>query len=74
MVLANDTLFVAGPPDVADEHALWGRSNEPVFGEKMRAQTEALEGKQGAILWAVSAKDGKKLGELKLARCRPLTV
>jgi len=66
MVLAGDTLFVAGPPDVADEKLFWGRSHEPAFQESMREQAEALEGKQGAILWAVSAKDGKKLSEMKL--------
>ena len=66
MVLAGETLFVAGPPDVVDEKQMWGRSNEPVFREKMLEQAEALEGKQGAILWAVSAKDGKKLAEMKL--------
>ena len=29
-------------------------------------QSEALHGKEGALLWAVSAKNGKKLSEYKL--------
>lgn len=66
MVLANDKLFVAGPPDVVDEKAMWGRSNEEVFRRKMREQAEALTGKKGAVLWAVSTKDGKKLSECRL--------
>ena len=66
MALANDTLFVAGPPDVVDEKAMWGRSNEPEYKAKMREQVEALEGAKGAVLWAVSKKDGTRLSELKL--------
>ncbi len=66
MALANSTLIVAGPPDLVDEKALWGRSNEPVFREQMRAQAEALEGSRGGLLWAVSAETGDKLAEYKL--------
>ena len=65
MALANDTLFVAGPPDLVDEKAMWGRSNEPVFHQKMREQAEALEGSRGGVLWAVSVKTGDKLAEHK---------
>lgn len=66
MVLANDTLLVAGPPDVVDEKQMWGRSNEPEFKQKMREQADALLGSQGAVLWAVSAETGDKLAEYKL--------
>ncbi|MHC4502948.1 MAG: outer membrane protein assembly factor BamB family protein [Planctomycetota bacterium] len=66
MVLAGETLFVAGPPDVVDEKKMWGHSNEDMFVTKMREQVDALEGKQGGVLWAVSTKDGTKLSELKL--------
>jgi hypothetical protein len=65
MVLANDTLLVAGPPDVVDEKAMWGRSNAPEFAAKMREQSEALEGAKGSVLRAVSKKDGKTLSETK---------
>ncbi len=50
MVKAGETLFVAGPPDELDP-------NDPYA---------AFEGRRGARLVAVSAKDGKKLAELTL--------
>jgi hypothetical protein len=66
IVLADKTLFVAGPPDVVDEKAMRGRSLEPEFQEKMREQSDALAGLKGGILWAVSAENGKKLAGYKL--------
>ena len=42
----------AGPPDALDP-------DDPLG---------AFEGRKGAVLWAVSAKDGKKLGEYKLEK------
>ena len=66
MVAANDILFAAGPPDVVDEIAMWGKSNLDIFQKKMKLQEESLQGKQGSILWAVSKKNGKKLKEIKL--------
>jgi len=66
IVLADKTLFVAGPPDVVDEKAMRGRSLEPEFQEKMRAQSAAFAGEKGGLLWAVSAEDGKKLAGYKL--------
>ena len=66
MVLAGDTLFVAGPPDVVDEENIWGRTLEPEVQAKLRAQSAALKGEQGSLLWAVSASDGGKLAEYKL--------
>lgn len=50
MVKAGDTLFVAGPPDEFD-------AADPYA---------SFEGRQGARLVAVSAKDGKQLAERKL--------
>jgi len=50
MVLADDKLFIAGPPDkFPDEDPL-----------------ASIEGRLGAALWAVSAADGKRLSEHKL--------
>jgi hypothetical protein len=45
---------------------MWGRSNELLFREKMHEQAAALEGAQGAVLWAVSRKDGKLLAQQQL--------
>ena len=50
MVKTRDALFFAGPPDVVDP----------------KDPTAAFEGRKGAILKAVSAKDGKPLAELTL--------
>ncbi len=50
MVLAGETLFLAGPPDPSDP----------------AEALAALEGKRGAKMWAVSTKDGKKLAQYQL--------
>jgi hypothetical protein len=50
MVLADDKLFMAGPPDVVPQ-------DDPYA---------AFEGRKGAQLWVVSATDGYKLAEYPL--------
>jgi len=50
MVLAGQTLFVAGPPDVMD-------GDDPYA---------AFEGRRGCLLRAVSAADGRQLAEMRL--------
>lgn len=50
LVLAKDTLFLAGPPDIFS-------CDEP---------TATLEGKKGGILCALSSADGKKLAQYSL--------
>jgi outer membrane protein assembly factor BamB len=50
MVLAGDTLFLAGPPDVIDPDDPHG----------------AFEGRKGGRLWAVATADGSKLAEYPL--------
>ncbi|MBM4024785.1 MAG: methyltransferase domain-containing protein [Planctomycetes bacterium] len=66
MVLADKTLFVAGPPDVVDERQAWGRYLEPEIRAQLDEQVRALDGRRGALLWAVNAADGAKLAEHKL--------
>jgi len=51
MVIAGETLVLAGPPDVLDP-------KDPLA---------AFEGRAGGVLWAISAKDGKRIAECKLA-------
>ncbi|MFW6161807.1 MAG: PQQ-binding-like beta-propeller repeat protein [Planctomycetota bacterium] len=68
MVLANDRLFIAGPRDVVDEKAMWGRSTEKPFQEKMAEQAAWLRGKHGAVMQVFAKKDGKKLAERALDR------
>jgi len=53
MVLAGDTLFVCGTPDIADP------------ADPLLAQA-AIDGEKGAKLQAYSAADGKKLAEYQL--------
>jgi hypothetical protein len=67
MVLCDKVLFVAGPPDLfgvapGDTPHPYARAS----AESLQAQREALEGKKGSLLWAVSADDGKKLSETEL--------
>jgi hypothetical protein len=66
MVLADKTLFVAGPPDVIDEEQAFDRAGDPSIQAKLAEQSDALEGRKGALLSAVSASDGKKLAEYNL--------
>jgi len=66
MVGAHDTLFMAGPPDVLDETKLHGRLLQPEVIANLEQQQAAVDGKLGAILWALSCADGKKLAEYRL--------
>jgi outer membrane protein assembly factor BamB len=51
MVLADDRLVVAGPPDVVPDENPWA----------------AFEGNKGGVLWTVDCQDGAKLAERELA-------
>jgi outer membrane protein assembly factor BamB len=66
VVLANGTLFVAGPEDLVDENAVGKGTDVPGVAERLRAQEAAYAGKRGGMLWAVSAKDGQTLSETPL--------
>jgi hypothetical protein len=50
MVLAGDTLFIAGPPDLYDPE-------DPLA---------SFEGRNGGLLWAYSTEKGEKLAEYRL--------
>ena len=66
MVLADKTLFAAGPPDIVDEEENFFILDNAEVLAKLAEQKELLRGKEGAVMWAVSALDGKKLSEYKL--------
>ncbi|MCF7848809.1 MAG: PQQ-binding-like beta-propeller repeat protein [Kiritimatiellales bacterium] len=68
MAIGGKTLFVAGPPDLADETKMMGflPGAEDDANRQLRLQEEAWNGKHGGILWAVSTETGEKLGELNL--------
>jgi hypothetical protein len=50
MLLAKDTVIIAGPPDVMDP-------DDPLA---------AFEGRKGGLLWTISAADGTKTAEYEL--------
>ncbi|MDP6524051.1 MAG: PQQ-binding-like beta-propeller repeat protein [Kiritimatiellia bacterium] len=66
MVLTDDKLFVAGPPDVVDEEDIFGNPFDEGMKRSATEQVAALKGERGALLQAVSTKDGKAITELKL--------
>jgi hypothetical protein len=66
MALADQTLFVAGPPDLVDEDAATRAIGDPEIKNKLVEQEAALEGKRGSLLAAVNAADGKKLAAYRL--------
>jgi hypothetical protein len=68
MALGGKSLFVAGPPDVADESKMLGflPGADDEINRQLQAQDAAWRGKMGAVLWVVSADDGQKLAEYKL--------
>lgn len=66
MVLADETLFAAGPPDLLDEETTLKAFADPTAQSKLTEQEAALSGEQGTLLWVVSATNGKNLAEYKL--------
>jgi len=60
LVLAGDTLFAAGAPDVLDETRKDIRSESPEVVKAREEQEAALAGLRGGILMAVSKADGKE--------------
>ena len=66
MVLADDTLFIAGPPDLINEPETLKVFDAPATQELLARQAAAMEGAEDAVLWAVSASDGKRVGKQKL--------
>jgi len=59
MILAGDTLFVAGPPDVLSEDEAFNSPFHPETVARIAEQDAAYEGKRGAILMGVSKSEGK---------------
>ncbi len=66
MLLAGDTLFIAGPPDLVDEERAGRRLADAEVRRQLAEQDAAYRGKKGAILWAVSAGSGERLAERRL--------
>lgn len=65
MVMAGDTIMIAGPPDIVDEEEVFKDFDDKKNQANMREQEAAYLGKKGGSLLAVSI-EGKVLNEIKL--------
>ena len=52
--------------DLVDEEQVTRALVDPEIRKALTEQCDALDGKKGALLWAVSASDGEKLAEQDL--------
>jgi hypothetical protein len=66
LLVAGDTLFLAGPPAVVDEVRAYENWGSPEGDRQLAAQAEAIAGKRGAKLVAVNKHDGTTLSETNL--------
>jgi hypothetical protein len=66
MVLAEETLFAAGPPAIIDETEVYLRYGDPDVQAKMQQQVEAFQGGHGSILMAASKGNGEKQSAYRL--------
>jgi outer membrane protein assembly factor BamB len=67
LVLAGDTLFAAGPPvNVDEQEEVYLNYGDPKVQAKMAEHVAAFEGRKGALLVAVSKKEGKQLAAYRL--------
>ena len=66
LVVAGDTLFLAGPPDLVNDEEAFRNPDDPAVRVKLDAQVAALEGRMGSQLVALAAEDGKKLAAYQL--------
>ena len=68
MAKAGDTLLLMGPPDLVDEEESFVRltKGDKEIEKVLLEQEQALQGKQGAILLLVNAKDGETKKTMKL--------
>jgi hypothetical protein len=61
MTVAGNTLFIAGPPDLLDERRAFHHPDDPQVQAELKHQAEALEGRRGGYLWALTKTNGKLL-------------
>lgn len=64
MVVANEIMFIAGPPDVIETEGT--RGEEALQLKNPTAALAAWKGEKGGILMAVSTTDGKEIAEYDL--------
>lgn len=66
LVLAGDTLFVAGPPDVVNQETTISSLHTAETAGLLADQRDAYAGKKGGVLLAVSATDGSRRAAYQL--------
>jgi outer membrane protein assembly factor BamB len=66
MVLTEKVLFVAGPPNLVNEEAVWNNPGRAALEENLENQKRAWRGDFGARLQAINTADGTRLAEYKL--------
>jgi outer membrane protein assembly factor BamB len=68
MLKSNDTLFIAGPPDIIDEKETFEKLvlKDPEVDKVLAKQDALLDGSEGGILRAVNAEDGSTISEIRL--------
>jgi len=66
LVLAGDTLFAAGAPDVLDETTPGIRHESPEVLKLIEKQVDALAGKYGGVLISASRTDGEIKKRIKI--------
>jgi hypothetical protein len=68
MTITGENLFLAGPPDVADETTMLGYlpGARDEINRQLEAQDAAWHGELGGLLWVVATEDGRKLAQYKL--------
>ncbi|NOY81687.1 MAG: PQQ-binding-like beta-propeller repeat protein [Kiritimatiellaeota bacterium] len=66
MAVAGGVLFAAGPPNLVDERRAYRFPDDPKIKAALKEQAQALEGRKGGRLWAVSTESGKVLGRYRL--------
>jgi hypothetical protein len=66
MVLVDDRLFIAGPPDLVDEEYAARHWSDAEVQERVAEQAEAFRGSLGGTIWSVSTEDGRKISEWPL--------
>jgi hypothetical protein len=68
MAMGGKSVFVSGPPDMIDEEYAFEKmaQKDASVLEQLKDQDEALDGKRGASLFAVSTETGRMGSEIRL--------
>jgi outer membrane protein assembly factor BamB len=69
MMLSDGVIFAAGPRDLVNEEKAFRFFDLAETQETLSEQAAHMQGKRGAVLWAVRADSGEKVGELDLDVC-----